>query len=207
MFENQVYLIYTKFLILRLTQRRQWDDKVPAWYTGLSKIDYIMLKVKVLHYRYPPVTLAGFGINLIPLRKITTDRSFCIRFCSFLLYSMLRNYTYYTKVFPLKLPQCWGRDARNMYMCYTGRLMTVRINFHCHHLCTCLVSISLVRNSLLALRILYSYDHLFTRCDLWLSHWLFTILGGLWHALHPLGAPVEFKRPPLILSWCKVKIW
>ena len=128
MFENQVYLIHTKFLILRLHQRRQWKDKVLAWYIGLSKIDYIMLKVKVLHYRYPPVTLAGFWINLIPLRKITTDRSFCIIFSSFLLHSMLRNHTYDTQVFPLKLPQCWGRDARNMYMCYTGRLMTVVIS-------------------------------------------------------------------------------
>ena len=41
--------------------------------------------------------------------------------------------------------------------------------------------------------LLYSCDHLFTRCYLWLSHWLFTILGGLWHASHPLGAPVEFE--------------
>ena len=111
MFENQVYLIHTKFLILRLDQWRQWKDKVLAWYTGLSKIDYIMLKVKVLHYRYPPVTLAGFGINLIPLRKITTDRSFSIRFCPFPLYSMLRNQTYDTQVFSLKLPQCWGRHV------------------------------------------------------------------------------------------------
>ena len=103
-FENQVYLVKE----------------------GSEKIKYLpdtMDKVKVLHYRYLPITLDSFYIK--SLRKMTTDHSSCVRFCSFSLYSMLRNHTYNIKVFPPGIPQYWGQDTQNMYVYYIGWLMTV----------------------------------------------------------------------------------
>ena len=44
-----------------------------------------MRKVKALHYRYLPVTLATFYINLIPLRKLGWIARFVSDFLSFCL--------------------------------------------------------------------------------------------------------------------------